>query len=172
MRRRLVAVLLVAVSLAAVGCAEEEAQRDPVGPDDGLQVTGQLLGRRFAVSDGEPEVVVGDCDPADGHDEDVCIIARTLDGQNFGIVIENPAALVVGEAVPVSQFACVAEVCDAHLDSVLLQVRIDGRPLDATGGTVTATIVGPPRWAASFSVRFVDGGGLSGSFDVRPGLID
>ncbi|MBW3664494.1 MAG: hypothetical protein KY469_15445 [Actinobacteria bacterium] len=171
MRRSLAALSLV-LAFVGASCAEEEAQRDPVGPDDGLQLTGQLAGKRYAVSDGEPEVVHGDCDPNDGLDVDLCVIARTVDGQNFGVVFENPDALIPGETVPVSHVGCVAEQCDAHRDSVLLEVRVDGSPLPATGGNVTVTAAGPPRWTGELSVRFADGGGLSGSFNVQPGLID
>lgn len=166
--RRTLTTLLVLLCLAAAGCAEEEAQRDPVGPDDGLQVAGQVFNKRYAVSDGEPEVVFGDCDAVDGRDQDLCIIARTLDGQNFGIVFENPEAFRPGESLPVTDLACVAEQCDDHRDSLLIEVRVDGRPLEATGGNVTIAEAGPPRWSGELVVRFADGGGLSGTFNVRP----
>lgn len=165
--RRLLAVLFTCV-VALTACADEEAQRDPVGPDDGLQVSGQLFNKRYAVSDGEPEVVFGDCDAIDGRDQDLCVIARTLDGQNFGVVFENPDALRPGEALPVSDLNCVAEECDAHRDSILVEVRVDGQPLKATGGTVTVNEVGPPRWSGELVIRFADGGGLSGTFNIRP----
>lgn len=155
--------LLLAVLV--VSCVDPEvAQRQPVSMADGLQVTGQLDGHRLAVSDGEPEVALGDCDAPDGVDEDLCIVARTIDGATLSLVIENPALLVEGESFAVS--SCEGH-CDDHVAGVVIEVRLDGTTRRASGGAVDVITTGS-RWAAEFRARFGAGDSLAGSFDVRP----
>lgn len=154
------------LALLLAGCVESGGQRGPVSAADGLQLTGTLEGHRVAVSDGEPEVTYGDCDPADGRDVDLCIIARTVDGQQLGVVFENPDALLPGSTITVATRRCVPADCDTTTDVLLIEVRVDGRRLVASGGSVTVREAGR-RWAGELLLRFADGSALSGDFDVR-----
>lgn len=157
--------LTLLVAVLAVSCVEPEvSQRQPESSADGLQATGQLDGHRLAVSDGEPEVAHADCDAPDGVDEDLCVVARTIDGSTLSLVIENPALLIDGQSIPVS--SCQGH-CDDHQDGVVIEVRLDGEARRASGGSVDVLTAGP-RWSAAFTVRFGPGESLTGSFDVRP----
>jgi hypothetical protein len=155
----------VLLAVLVVACVDPEVtQRQPVSTADGLQMTGQLDSHRLAVSDGEPEVVHADCDAPDGVDEDLCIVARTIDGATLSLVIENPALLVAGESLVVS--SCQGH-CDDHDAGVVIEVRLDGSVRRASGGTLDVISAGP-RWAAAFRVTFGAGDQLAGSFDVQP----
>ncbi|HEX9765551.1 MAG TPA: hypothetical protein VGA36_02235 [Nitriliruptorales bacterium] len=157
-------VAAVALALAFAGCADAEvSQRQPASTVDGLQATGQLDGHRVAVSDGEPEVALGDCDAPDGGDEDLCIVARTIDGSTLALVIENPGGLEVRKGVGVRMCA---GPCDGA-GGVVVEVRLDGTAHRATGGSFDIDQVGP-RWAMSFQLRFGTAGNLTGELDVRP----
>lgn len=164
-RRWSVAVVLVTTLLLAA-CGGEGVQRQAVGPDDGLQVSGPFAGQRVSVSDGEPEVRLDDCDPADGPDQDLCIIARTIDGQDFELRIQNPDRLEAGTRVAVARSRCRARACDDATDLVV-DVRLGDETVRASGESLRVRRAGP-RFAAEFQLRFGGGGALSGSFDVRP----
>lgn len=156
---------MTVLAVLAASCVEPEvSQRQPASSADGMQATGQLDGHRVALSDGEPEVAHADCDLPDGVDEDLCIVARTIDGSTLSLVIENPALLADGESLPVS--SCQGH-CDHHTDGVVIEVRLDGSVHRAAGGTIDVMTAGP-RWAAAFTVRFGPGESLTGAFDVRP----
>ena len=163
MRRALAALAF----LLATGCAEG-GQRPPEAAADGVQLTGRLAGHRVSVSDGEPEVTYGDCDPADGRDVDLCIESHTIDGAPLGLVIENPAALVAGEALaPVSSGtnSC-ADGCDDLAGRVVVRLRVGDTVAQATVGRLSVSKAGE-RFAATFELEFGDDQ-ISGSFDVRP----
>lgn len=166
MTRNLLAALTASLLMA---CPSVE-QRSPAARDDGVQLTGELRGARIHVSDGEPEVLYGDCDPGDGEDVDLCMVASMIDGGRIGFVIENPEVLVEGGTLtpraacppqPVS--ASPPRGCDG---TVIVEIRYDTERLRPLGGMLTVSEAGP-RYAARFTLRFA-GGILSGAFDVRP----
>lgn len=162
--RAVVCALAVALLLGA--CGEEEAtQRQPEAPDDGIQITGTLRGQRLSVSDGAPEVLLGDCDSRDGVDRDLCVVARTLIGDRVAVVLENPGILRAGARLPVAGDDCTH--CDEVTGHVVVEVRREGRAVRAVGGRVVVRQAGP-RYAAGLTLRFADGGVVSGGFNVRP----
>lgn len=154
------------VAVALTGCAEGDAvQQQAVSGEDGIQATGRIDGKRVAITTGQPEVVYGDCDPGDGLDTDLCIVARTIDGVTFNLVIENPESMVEGEAQTVARHGCVEVACDDVTDALVIDLRVDGEQSRATAGTVTTTAAGE-RSSAQFNLRFASGDTLVGSFDV------
>ncbi len=165
-RARLPSLLCMLLVLGSA-CVTPEGggQRQAEAGDDGVQATGRLDGSRVAISDGDPEVVVGDCDPGDGTDQDVCWVARTIDGLTVAFVVENPAVLVAGESVAVRASSCTS--CDDVDDRAVVDVRVDGASRRAGGGRLDVQAAGG-RYAAGFQVTFAGGDRLSGSFNVRP----
>jgi hypothetical protein len=160
--RRRVAAALLAVVLA--GCASSSLpQRQPEALDDGVQATGRLGGQRVALSDGSPETNLVDCDPQ-VPDEDVCWIARTIDGVTIAFVIENPGALEAGATLPVRDDDC--DTCDDVRDHAVVDLRIDGEQRRATRGRLQVRRA-DERYAASFDVRFPDADSLTGEFNIR-----
>ena len=154
----------VAFALAA-GCTASEPQRGPAAHDDGLQLTGTLAGRQVSVSDGQPEVVSGDCDPLDGADVDLCVIARTIDGETLGLAFDNPVALFAGTRLDVERPSCTPAVCDDVADVAHVDVRRGEERHVAVGGELRVTEA-TDRHAGSFQLEFADGGTLSGSYNV------
>lgn len=172
MRRRAAAVALAAgCVLGTAACtAAAETTIQPRDGRSGLQGTGTIEGRQVAVATGLPQLVVGDCDPPDGRDDDVCIVADTIDGRLFVLAFENPAVLVPGETLPVSTTPCAdPEACDAVDDGVVVTVKLEAdAPLRATGGTVTVEAVEPfTNYVGSIALTLPDGR-FNGSFDVVP----
>ena len=169
------AVLVVAaVALVLGGCESGDEVQTPVDAvqpesrDEGIQATGLLDGARVAISRANPTVVVGDCDANDGLDEDLCILARTIDGVSFNLVVENPAVLVPGETVDAG--ASCTTACDDVREAAVVELRIDGDRVPVTRGTLQVEEAGP-RWVADFDLSFRDGR-LDGTFDVAPTPID
>lgn len=159
--------MLMLVAVVLVGCVStDESQRQPEVPDDGLQATGLLDGRRIAISRGEPDVVHGDCDANDGLDRDLCVQVRTIDGVSLNLVLENPDALVAGERLEVRPDPCVQ--CDDVRDHAVVRIRTGGTTRPAEGGHLTPSLVGE-RIAAEFDLHLPGGDRLTGSFSVRPG---
>lgn len=167
-RRVLLAPLMaVLTALVLTGCGSDSgSQRAPVSVDDGIRASGQFSGSRLNVDDGEPEVVLGDCDPGDGPDGDLCIVSRSIDGASVSLVIENPLIMKRGGSIPIGS-NCQGFACEDVSDKAVVDVRVDGNNLRVSGGRLEVTASGP-RYAASFTLRFRDGGGLSGAFDVLP----
>lgn len=163
--QRLVACALGLV-MAACGSAEQP-QRQAVAADDGVQATGRLGGQRVAISDGEPAVTSGDCDPADGADDDLCLTARTIDGLEVTVVIENPAVLVDGETVPVRADGCAGAACDGVDEVAVVDVLTSGDRTRASGGRLAVRGTGT-RVAADFTLSLPGGDQLIGSFNVAP----
>lgn len=165
-------VLLVWLAVVT-GCAEAaNPQRQPVAPDDGIQATGRLDGQRIAISDGEPEVTTGACGAAATGD-DLCIVARTIDGAEVGLVVENPAVIGSASPVPVAADGCSGAACDGVRGRAVVGVSLDGRVRAATGGRLTPTPEAGPDasgrgYAAEFDLRLDGGDRLVGSFNVRP----
>jgi hypothetical protein len=158
--------LAVGLALLASACVTPEGSnhRQPEAVDDGVQATGVLGGSRVAIASGAPEVSFRDCDGGDGLDEDICWVARTVDGMQVAFVIENPAVLVEGQTLQVRDDAC--GHCDDVTDKVVVDIRVNGQQRRATGGTMTVLDVGE-RIAARFRLTFPGGDDLTGSFNVR-----
>lgn len=162
MSRRPLAAAVLALLLAA--CASSSLpQRQPEALDDGVQATGRIAGQRVALSDGGPETNLVDCDP-NTPDEDVCWIARTIDGLTIAFVIENPSALVDGETIRVRDDDCTD--CDDVTEHAVVDLRIDGEQRRATSGRLDVRQTGQ-RYAAAFDVRFQGGDALTGEFNIR-----
>lgn len=168
--RRAMLVATAAV-LVLAGCESGDEVQTPVDAvqpesrDEGIQATGQFDGARVAISRANPTVVVGDCDANDGLDEDLCILARTIDGVSITLVIENPAVLRPGESVDAGA-SCAATDCDGVSDGAVVELRIEGERIPVTRGTLQVEEAGP-RWVADFEL-FVPDGRLNGTFDVAP----
>ena len=162
---------LVAAVLVLAGCSPA-ASSGSVQPRDGragLQVTGQLGGTQVAVSDGSPRLGVGDCDPMDGADTDVCAIARDISGQIFVLSFENPAALEPGTDLPVEDPACQPATCDDVDDVAIVDVQSGtGRRIRARGGRLEVQHVEPSRRYVGTAQLVLPDGDLSVSFDVVP----
>lgn len=157
-------VVAAALAVVLAGCASSSLpQRQPEALDDGVQATGRLGGQRVALSDGGPETNLVDCDP-NTPDEDVCWVARTIDGLSIAFVIENPGALVAGETIPVRDDDCTD--CDDVTDHAVVDLRVDGEQRRATRGRLEVRQVGD-RYAAAFDVRFPDADALTGEFNIR-----
>jgi hypothetical protein len=141
----------------------------PNGPDQGIQATGQLDGDRVAISRGAPTVVVGDCDPEDGPDEDLCIEARTIDGLEVTLVVENPGALVAGTTVPVGRATCV-DGCDGVEGEVIARLEVgEDDVIEVIGGSFDVARA-DDRFIADFELRLPFNDSLRGSFDVAERL--
>lgn len=172
--RACAAGLTAALVLAACGTAGTGTGTAAVEPREGrsgLQLSGTLGGRQIAVNDGLPRLVVGDCDPPDGPDSDVCAVSRTIDGRLLVLALENPEALRVGTELPVGDAACGSpRACDAVTDVAIVDVQLDsGRRVRATGGSVTLTAVEPfLRYAGSVRLQLPGRGTLTGTFDLVP----
>jgi len=104
--------------------------------------------------------VVGDCDPVDAPDDDVCFIANTIDGRSFVLTIENPALLAVGETLEVAAPDCASpEACDAVRDALIVSLKLEtAKPVRATGGTATLTRIEPfTNYVGEVSLRLPGG---------------
>lgn len=162
------AVVLV---LLLAGCTASRA--DEVQPREGrsgLQGTGTLDGRQVVVGQGLPELLVGDCDPIDARDEDVCIITDTVDGRTFVLNVENPAVLAEGTELRVGDPGCPSpSACDAVAGQAVVSLKLDaGDPVLATGGTLRMTRVVPfANYVGEVSLE-MPAGRFTGSFDVVP----
>ena len=165
---------LAAVLLAACGTSGTGPGTAAIQPRDGqsgMQLAGAVDDRQIAVNDGLPELVVGDCDPPDGPDTDVCAISRTISGQLFVLSLENPAALRPGVELPVGEAPCGSpKACDAVTDVALVDVQLDtGRRVRAIGGTLQVRAVEEfQRYAAQVGLQLPGGGNLTGFVDLVP----
>lgn len=158
-RPALLAVLAGAVVLAGCGAP---IQRQPVSGDDGLHLTGRLDGNTINVSVGAPEVLLGSCDFQQPDEVELCIAARTLDGETFGIVVHNPDDLVEGETSSV-RASCPEGDCAGV---ALVEIRRGDARHQADAGELDVLEAGP-RYAARFTLR-VGNDVLNGAFDVDP----
>ena len=160
---RAILVALLA-ALLAVGCTDAQVvQRQAVSADDGIQATGRLDGHRVAISAGDPDVLRGDCDPGQGPDTDLCIVAETIDGTQVAVVVENPAVLRAGAHLEVVG-GC-PDGCDAMTDGAHVVIRVDGTGRVAVGGSLDVHRA-DTRVVADFTLRLADGDQLSGTFNV------
>lgn len=162
--------MLAAVAVLAGCTADAEGMPPARDGRSGLQATGTIEGRQVAVGRGLPQLVVGDCDPIDGPDSDVCIITDTIDGRLLVLALENPDALVEGETIAVGDPSCATPAaCDAVTDVAIVTVKLDtDDPVRATGGTLRMTrILEFRNYVGELSLDLPDGR-LNGTFDVVP----
>jgi hypothetical protein len=168
-RARAGLVVMAAISVLLSGCWSAPAQT--VQPRDGragLQLSGTVGSRQLAVSDGAPELNVGDCDPATGGDRDVCIIADDIDGQLVVLVFENPDVLRSGADLPVIDPTCSAG-CDEVTDGAVVDLQLaTGERQRARDGRLVLTEVEPFRSYVGELRLDLGSGSVSGSFDVIP----
>lgn len=152
--------------LLLAGCGFSNVESvEPNSVDEGIAATGRLDGSPVAISRGAPIVIVGDCDPEDGPDEDLCILARTIDGLDVTLVIENPDALVAGETVPVGRATCV-DGCDTVTGEVIARVEVgEDDVAEVTGGSFDVERA-DDRFVAAFDLTLPFGDRLNGRFDV------
>lgn len=158
--------VVLVVLTAACGDANV-VQRQAVAADDGMQGTGQIAGSRIAVSSGNPDVVLGDCDPGSGSDRDLCVVGRTIDGRRVTIVIENPDALVAGEDLEVRGSGCEEAACDDETGFAVVDLRVDREQMRVTSGRLEVSEAGP-RYVLDFNLRFPGGDTFVGEFNVVP----
>jgi hypothetical protein len=160
---------LVILSAFLTGCWSTPV--DTVQPREGragLQLTGSIAGRQLVVSDGAPDLNVGDCDPDASGDRDVCAIGTNIDGELVVVVFENPDALSAGVSLPVADPGCGAR-CDHVTDVAVVDLQLGTRPrLRADGGRVEITQLTPfARYAGELRSTFASGA-VAGSFDLVP----
>ena len=134
----------------------------------GLKLTGSIDGRHVAVSDGAPELRVGDCDPDVTGDADVCAIADDIDGRLVVLVIENPDVQAPGVSLPIADPGC-GDACDDVDDVAVVDLQLDTRPrLRADGGRLEITTLIPfSRYVGDVRLT-TSSGSVSGSFDLVP----
>lgn len=161
-----VATALAALALVLTACGETpNAPRQAEAPNDGVQLSGRVGGAQLSVSFGDPDFQLTDCDPQDGIDRDWCLTARSIDGARVDLIFENPTALAAGETYDVIFDRCTD--CDDVTGGAVIDLAVSGERRRAVGGQLRVIEVSP-RYAASFTLRFDDGGTISGEFNVRP----
>ena len=161
--------MLVLLALL-VACGSSDALPEARGGRSGLQGTGTLDGQQVAVTQGLPELVVGDCDPIDGRDTDVCAITDTIGGRLFVLTIENPDVLVPGERLPVGPGDCASpQACDDVTDVAIVTLKLDtDAPVRATDGSLVVERVEPFANYRGEVDLDLPNGFFSGSFDLIP----
>ncbi|MDQ3709075.1 MAG: hypothetical protein M3387_07205 [Actinomycetota bacterium] len=170
---RMLAVGLVATALGGCGTAgtgQGVAGITPRNGRSGLSLSGTVEGRQIAINDGAPRMRIDDCDPNQGPDTDLCFFSRDIDGSFFGLIVENPDALVGGQALPVAAELCAPRACDELSEVAVVEVQLGvGTPrVRAEGGQLRMTTVEPRRrYAGSLTLELPDGR-LAGTFDVVP----
>jgi hypothetical protein len=168
-------VLVAAATLLLGGCGtggggSGVAALRPSDGRSGLYVSGTVAGRQLALTDGAPVLITGDCDLADGRDDDVCFVSRDIDGTFVRIVFENPGVLEPGTTVPVVDEACATRGCDDVTAGAVVRVQVGATadPARARGGSVRLDTVEPgQRYAGSLTLELPDGR-LAGDFNVVP----
>lgn len=168
MRRAALAVLVVLV-MVACGTGERPQTPQPREGRAGLQLSGTVAGSQVAVSDGSPDLTLGDCDVAGGSARDLCAVSRDLRGGPVVLAVRNPEVLVAGETLPVEDPGCTGQACDAVTDVAVVDVLLgEERPRRATSGILTLTAVQEGRRYAGRLRLEVPDGALSGHFDLVP----
>lgn len=164
-------MLAAVVALAVAGCGTGEQPQTPQPRDGraGVQLSGTLDGSQVAVSDGSPDLIVGDCDVVGGAARDLCVVSRDLRGGAVVLTVRNPDALVAGTALPVATSDCEGVACDTVTDVAIVDVRLgDTVGQRASGGQVDVTVVDEGRRYAGRLRLELPGGSLSGHFDLVP----
>ncbi len=171
MRSRLIAAALAA---ALVGCGAQGVGSgvNAIQPRDGksgLQLSGTIDGRQFAVNDGAPLLRVGDCDVNDGQDVDLCFFTKDIDGGYFAIIIENPDA-VRAATLPVVDPPCRSPHCEDVTDGIVaeLQFAPGAARTRVTGGqAVLSTVNRGAQYSGRITLTWPQGN-LAGSLEVVP----
>jgi len=161
--------LVVVLAVLTAGCwSTPEGTVLPRDGRAGLQLTGSIEGRQLAVSDGSPDLRVGDCDPDVTGDDDVCAVAEDINGQLVVLVFENPDVLTPGATLPVADPGC-GDRCDDVTDTAVVDLQLGTRPrMRADGGRLNITEVTPfARYAGDLRLT-TSSGSVSGSFDLVP----
>jgi len=163
-------VLAAALGVLLAGCGTAARGVQPRDGRSGLQGTGTLEGRQVAVGQGAPDLVVGDCDPIDEPDDDVCFVSDTIDGRTFVLTFENPAVLVTGAALPVGGADCTSpRTCDAVADVAVVSLKLGtDDAVRADGGSLTLSRVEPFGNYVGEVILELGDGGFTGTFDVVP----
>lgn len=164
-------MILSAALAAGAGCALGDGELPPAREGrSGLQGTGTLAGRQVAVANGLPELVVGDCDPLDGDDDDLCVITDTIDGRTFVLTVENPRVVVTGAELEVGDAGCGSPgACDAVDALAVVSIKLETEPpVLASGGSLRLTRVEPfANYVGSINLT-LPSGSFSGTFDIVP----
>lgn len=168
MSRRLL-LLAAAALLAACGTGEQPQTPQPRDGRAGLQLSGTVAGSQLAVSDGSPDLIVGDCAVAGGDASDVCVISRDLRGGEVTLAVRNPDVLVEGRTVPVRDSDCAGSACDAVTDGAVVDVLVgeEYQRRVETGTLMMTAVQERQHYAGRLQLHLPDGV-LSGHFDVVP----
>lgn len=163
-------LLAAALGVLLAGCATSSRAVQPRDGRSGLQGTGTLEGRQVAVAQGLPDLVVGDCDPIEDTDADVCFVSDTIDGRSFVLTFENPAVLVTGASLTVGGADCGSpEACDALTDVAVVSLKLGtDDAVRAEGGSLSLSRVEPFANYVGEVILELPEGGFTGSFDVVP----
>lgn len=155
--------------MVACGTGERPQTPQPREGRAGLQLSGTVAGSQVAVSDGSPDLTLGDCDVVGGPARDLCVVSRDLRGGPVVLTVRNPEVLVAGETLPVEDPGCTGQGCDAVTDVAVVDVLLgENRPRRATSGMLALTAVQQGRrYAGSLRLELPDGV-LSGHFDLVP----
>lgn len=170
--RRLAALVMGVALAAACGTAGTGTGVSGIEPRDGrsgLQLSGTVGGRQFAVNDGAPVLRLGDCDVNDGADTDLCFFSRDIDGGFFALIVENPEAVTVGR-VNVVDSDCRSPNCEEPGAGAITEVQFQpgASRVRATGGVLQFTTVEPSqRYAGTLNLELPDGR-IGGTFEVVP----
>lgn len=145
-----------------------EATTQPRDGRAGLQLTGTLADTHIAVSDGAPDLQLGDCDPDVTGDSDLCAIADDITGELVVLVIENPDVLGTDVSLQVADPGCGAD-CDDVDDVAVVDVQLGTAPrVRARGGRLQLGEVIPfSRYVGEVRLE-LPSGALSGTFDLVP----
>lgn len=169
--RACAATLLVAALAGCTtgGTGEGVAALKPRDGRSGLQLSGTVEGAHVVANAGAPELLIGDCDPNDGFDRDVCFLTDDIHGDVFVLSIENPAVLAGGATYDVVADCATPERCDGVTDGVVIDLQVGvGERLRVSGGTLHLEALEPlRRYRGRVTLDLADGR-LSGTFDVVP----
>lgn len=164
--------LLLSLMLLLTACGEAADNILPPPRDgrSGVQLSGLLDDRQVAISAGLPVLNASDCDVQEGPDQDVCVLARDINGELVRIIFENPDVLVDGATLPVGTGDCAdPRACDDVTDVAIIDIQFGDRPRQrAIGGTLNIEVAVPAtRYRGDFDIELTDGD-LSATFDVVP----
>ena len=173
MSPRLTLIVVVSVLLATAcstaGGGKGAAAIEPRDGKSGLHLSGTVDGRQVLVSDGAPELRLGDCDVNDGSDGDLCFFSSEVDGGYFALLVENPDAIVEGR-VEVVGSSCRSPRCEEAGAGAIVDLQFEpgGPRMRATGGNLTLSSVEEgARYGGTLNLDLPDGR-LGGTFQIVP----
>ena len=165
----LVVSVLVAAACSTAGGGSGPAAIEPRDGKSGLHLSGTVDGRQLVVSDGAPELRLGDCDVNDGSDGDLCFFSQEVDGGFFAMIVENPEAVVEGR-VEVVGSSCRSPQCEEVGAGAIVDLQFDpgGPRTRATGGNLTlSTVEEARRYGGTLNLDLPDGR-VGGTFQIVP----